>query len=75
METQSKIPLTNYQRVRRAKLKAVAAGGRRAPDGIMPKDVAQAIDELIDADYAGNSFGVVCAAVLDAHKKISRKAK
>jgi hypothetical protein len=72
MNQTQKTPLTNSQRVRRAKLKAVSAGGRRAPDGILTPDVARALDALIDSGYATSAFGAVSAALLDAHRKIDR---
>lgn len=66
------IPLTNYQRVRRAKNKAIELGGRRAPDGILPKDVAEALDALIKSGYATTSIGAVSKALLDAQKRLKK---
>lgn len=61
-------PLTNYQRVRRAKDKAIAQGGRRAPDGILSADVAQALDYLVRSGYATTAIGAVSNALLDAQE-------
>lgn len=65
-------PLTAYQRVRRAKDKAIQAGGKRLPDGIMPPPVAQAMRALLDAGYADSAMGVISNALLDAQRKLKR---
>lgn len=65
-------PLTNYQRVRRAKDNAIAQGGRRAPDGILSADVASALDDLVRAKYADTAIGAVSRALLDAQKRLKK---
>lgn len=72
MDTPLKIPLTNAQRVRRSKDKAILAGGKRAPDGILSPDVALALDALVESVYADSRLGAVSAAILDAHRKLGR---
>ena len=71
METHT-TPLTNSQRVRRAKDKAIAQGGRRAPDGILSKDVTEALDDLVRGKYADTAIGAVSRALLDAQKRLKK---
>lgn len=64
-------PLTNYERVKRSKAKAISSGGRRF-DGILSQEVATALDALLDARYADTAIGAISKALLDAQKKLKK---
>lgn len=69
-----KEPATSYERVKKSNAALVQRGGRRAPDGYLQPDEAQALADLLSADYADTPIAVVRAAIMDAHRKISRKS-
>ena len=68
-------PLTNAQRVKRAHATLIERGGKRLADIWLQPDAAQALADLKAADYAKTSAAIVSAALLDAQRKVMRKAK
>ena len=68
-------PLTPAQRVARAQAALVARGGRRI-GGYLQPEVAQALQELMDAGYGKNrartAAAVIDRALLDAQRRITR---
>lgn len=62
----------NAARVRRAEATLKERGGRRMPSGYLQPDAAQALADLINAEYAKSPLAVISAALLDARRKISR---
>ena len=68
-------PLTNYQRVKRAHATLIERGGKRLADIWLQPDAAQALADLAASGYAPTSAAIVSAALLDAHRKVLRKAK
>lgn len=60
-------------RVRRAERNAIGAGARRTPNGILPKDAADALDRLVAADYAPSETKVMARALVEADKRQTSK--
>lgn len=58
--------------VRKCQQALIDRGGRRMPSGYLQPDVAQALDELVKAEYAKSPVAVISAALLDARRKIGR---
>ncbi|MEQ6436229.1 hypothetical protein V8Z74_14540 [Comamonas sp. w2-DMI] len=68
-------PKTIAERVRAFEERNLKAGGMRMPGSILPADVATAIRELIDNEYAENKTQVIIKAVLDARAAMKPKPK
>lgn len=66
--------LTPAQRVRRAEASLKERGGRRMPNGYLQPDAANALDALVATGYALSPVAVISAALLDAQRKVNRKA-
>lgn len=66
---------TNADRVRKANAKLIALGGRRMPSGYLQPEVNAALEALIDSGYAGSPVAAISQALIDAHKKITKKCK
>lgn len=69
------VPLTNAQRVKRAHATLIERGGKRLADIWLQPDAAQALVDLKAAEYGATSAAIVSTALLDAQKKVMRKAK
>lgn len=60
-------------RVRRAERNAIEAGARRTPNGLLPKEAAEALDRLVAADYAPSETKVMARALIEADKHQTAK--
>ena len=64
--------LTPSQRVARSNHALLARGGRRVPSGYFQPATALALSELVAAGYAPSPLAVICAALLDAQRKVKQ---
>lgn len=70
MINQVKRPATAAERVKRAEDKAIAAGARQTPRGLLSPDAAQALDDLQRSGYAGSATGCISRALVDSALKL-----
>lgn len=60
---------TNAQTVRASEARSIEAGAVRMPGGLLPKEAAAALVELLDSGYAPSKNGVISKALIDAWKR------
>lgn len=68
----AKRPATLAERVERARAKAIAAGARPTPRGVLPAEAAQALDSLQAGGYASSATACIARALLDAASRAER---
>jgi hypothetical protein len=62
----AKRPDTLAERVERAKAKAMKAGARRTPSGMLRPQAAEALAKLRSIEYAPSETGCIEAALIEA---------
>lgn len=62
----AKRPATLAERVERSRAKAIAAGARPTPRGVLPPEAAAALDSLQASGYAPSATACIARALLDA---------
>lgn len=68
-------PKTTAERVRAFEQRGIKAGGMRMPGSVLPAEVATAINELIENEYAKNTTQVIIKAVLEARASMPTKVQ
>jgi hypothetical protein len=76
-------PIPDQNRVRASEARKVQAGGRRMPGGVMPREAAEALDQLQAAGYGASASACIHRALVEAagraakakaRKKAAKKA-
>jgi hypothetical protein len=68
MNTQS----ANAQNVRKSEAALLERGGRRMPNGYLQPDAYQALQELVEANYAKSASAAINKALIDAKKRLKK---
>lgn len=69
--TESK-PKSPAQRVRESETRSIDAGAVRMPGGLLPADVAIALNELVESGYAASKTAAIAKALLSARKRLKK---
>ena len=64
--TAQRKPRTDASYVRASEARAIEAGARRTPRGILPPDAARALDSLHKRGYADSLTGCIARALVEA---------
>lgn len=63
-------PATLAERVERSRAKAIAAGARPTPRGVLPPEAAAALDSLQAGGYAASATACIARALVEAQSGI-----
>lgn len=61
-------PATPAQRVAASRARAIDAGARPTPRGMLPPDAARALDALMASGYAASATACIALALIEAAK-------
>lgn len=62
-------PVALADRVAASRARAVAAGARPTPRGMLPPDAARALDTLLAAGYAPSATACIARALIECARK------
>jgi hypothetical protein len=63
---------TNAQRVAKARAALIERGGRQVPPIYLQPEAANALQELLDSQYAGSTVAAISKALIDACKNMQQ---
>lgn len=64
-----KTPVPLADRVAASRARAIEAGARPTPRGVLPREAADALHHLLHSGYATSATGCIARALIDAAKR------